>query len=97
MPLLQNPDAEWDRLAENFELGGGVAMVKPKIVLASVLAVLMVVLVIQNTEVVAIKFLFWEFAMSRVILILLATMTGFVCGYVVARITGTRPRDTVQG
>jgi len=66
-------------------------MARPKIIVAGVLALLLLILVIQNTEVVTVTLLFWNFEMSRVILILLATMTGFICGYLVARLTTARP------
>ena len=62
-------------------------MSRPKIVVTVVLALLLLILVIQNSEVVTVTLLFWNFEMSRVILILLATMTGFICGYLVARLT----------
>ena len=57
-----------------------------KILVASMFAVLVMIIVVQNTEVVAVKLLLWEFTMSRVILILLCTGAGFVVGYVVARV-----------
>ena len=65
-------------------------MGKPKLFVVGVMSVLLLILVIQNTEVVKITLLFWQFEMSRVILILLATATGFVGGYVVARLKSAR-------
>lgn len=65
-------------------------MFTPKVILIVVLALLLLVLVIQNSEVVTVSLLFWDFEMSRVILILLATMTGFIGGFTVARLTSTR-------
>jgi uncharacterized integral membrane protein len=70
-------------------------MFKPRIVLAIVLGLLVFILVFQNTEVVTVAFLFWKFEMSRVILILLAVMTGFICGYLVARLTSSRSQDSL--
>jgi len=63
---------------------------KPKLFVVGVMSVLLLILVIQNTEAVKITLLFWQFEMSRVILILLATATGFVGGYVVARLKSAR-------
>jgi len=63
---------------------------RPKVILVGILALLMIILVVQNSEVVKVTLLFWSFEMSRVILILLASMTGFVCGYLVARLTPRR-------
>ena len=65
-------------------------MFRPKIIILGALALLLLILVIQNTEVVTVTLLFWNFGMSRVILILLATMTGFIGGYLVARLTTAR-------
>ena len=65
-------------------------MSRPKIALAGFLAALLIVLVVQNAEVVTVSLLFWKLEMSRVILILLTALTGFICGYVVARLTTPR-------
>ena len=68
-------------------------MIRPKVLIATVLGLLTLIFVLQNTEVVAVKFLFWSFELSRVILILLATATGFACGYVVARLGSGREKS----
>ena len=65
-------------------------MVRPRFILVSALALLLLVLVVQNSEVVTVTLLFWDFEMSRVILILLTTMTGFICGFLVAQLTSAR-------
>ena len=62
-------------------------MPRVKIFIAAALSILLLIIVVQNTEVVTITLLLWSFEMSRVILILVATMTGFMTGYVVARVT----------
>ena len=41
-------------------------------------------LVAQNTEVVDFHLLFWTLSMSRIVLLLLAMMLGFVGGFIVA-------------
>ena len=70
-------------------------MLRPRLIAAVVLALLVLVLVIQNTEVIAIRLFFWEFEASRVILIALAALTGFVCGYLVARVRSA-PRSALE-
>ena len=40
-----------------------------------------VIFTLQNTEVVAVRFLFWKIEMSRVILILIVFLTGMLLGY----------------
>jgi lipopolysaccharide assembly protein A len=63
---------------------------RPKVIITILLAVLFVMIVIQNTEVVTLRFLFWKFSMSRIILMAVILLIGFVGGYIVAKITGTR-------
>ncbi|MCW8935610.1 MAG: lipopolysaccharide assembly protein LapA domain-containing protein [Gammaproteobacteria bacterium] len=38
--------------------------------------------ILQNSEIVSINFLFWKFQMSRIILILVLLVVGFLSGYV---------------
>lgn len=66
-------------------------MSKPRLIAIGLLVLLVLVFVFQNSEVVAVKVLFWEFQMSRVILILLATAVGFAAGFLVCR-AATRAR-----
>ena len=58
------------------------------LVSAATLVVLIVVL--QNTEVVDVRFLLWDFRMSRVVLMVLTGAVGFLAGFVVAKFTGHR-------
>lgn len=44
-----------------------------------------VIFTLQNSEVVAINFLFWRIEMSRVILILVTLLIGFLLGYIFQR------------
>lgn len=44
------------------------------------------VLVVQNTEVVTLRFLFWEVALSRVVLLLLTFVVGGILGFAVAKL-----------
>ena len=45
------------------------------------LVLLVVIFTLQNTEVVNINFLFWQFSMSRVLLIFVLLLTGVVIGW----------------
>ena len=58
---------------------------KTKLLVAGTLTLLVLIIILQNTEVVSVHLLFWEFQMSRVILILLAAFAGFVSGYLLGR------------
>ncbi len=57
---------------------------KPGAILAMIAGALVLILILQNTEVVSVRLLFWEFSMSRVLLILLTAAAGFIAGYAVA-------------
>ena len=51
----------------------------------SILIVLFLLVVVQNTQVVEFQFLFWKIGMSRIIVISFMMLIGFVIGYLVAR------------
>jgi uncharacterized integral membrane protein len=72
---------------------------KAKAIALSGLALLLLLFVVQNTEVVTVNFLFWSLSMSRVILIALTAAVGFACGFLVARLIGRpgRSRPTAPG
>jgi uncharacterized integral membrane protein len=63
---------------------------KPKTIIVVILIVLALVIILQNTEVVTLRFLFWDLSMSRVILIPLLMLVGFVLGYIVTTVRGDR-------
>jgi uncharacterized integral membrane protein len=50
---------------------------------------LILVIILQNTQVVTLQLFFWNFEMSRIVLIVLTLVFGFVIGYVVARLTAS--------
>lgn len=52
----------------------------PKFYLGIGIAVLVAILVVQNTEVVEVRFLFWTLSMSRVLLIPLVFVAGVLVG-----------------
>jgi uncharacterized integral membrane protein len=63
---------------------------KPKIIACLVLAILLLIVLIQNTQIVTLRLFFWKIGMAQILLILLTMMIGFVVGYIVARVTGNR-------
>ena len=65
-------------------------MLRLGLVSAATLVVLIVIL--QNTEVVDVRFLLWDFRMSRVVLMVLTGAVGFLAGFVLAKFTGQRGR-----
>ncbi|MEM1095733.1 MAG: LapA family protein [Bacteroidota bacterium] len=61
-----------------------------KIVLLILLLTLFTVLVLQNTETVSVRLVFVTVTMSRIVLLLMTLLIGFVSGYIVARLGTTR-------
>ena len=67
-------------------------------ILLAIVAVFLVV-VIQNTQVVTLRFLFWRLTISQVALILLVGLVGFAGGYVahMVHVSRTRHKGGVHG
>lgn len=63
---------------------------KPKVIVALVLAGLLVLVVAQNASVVTYRFLFWTMSMSQVILFPFAALLGFLLGYIVGSLNRKR-------
>jgi len=64
---------------------------KVKIILGLTLVVLVVLFTLQNTEVVALRFLWWEFAMSRILMFLLIFAVGLLTGFLLGSHFRSRP------
>jgi uncharacterized integral membrane protein len=67
---------------------------KPKVLFAVVLLVLLIFVVVQNTLQPPVEFriFFWKITMSQVILVPLAVLVGFLFGYFVAK-TGRKKKS----
>ena len=66
---------------------------KAKTIVILVLIGLFLIILIQNTQVVTLRLLFWKIGMSQIILVPVIMLIGFVIGYLVAKATGgTRNR-----
>ena len=63
---------------------------KAKSVVIIVLAVIALILIIQNTEVVPVQLLLWRIWLSRIVLIILMLAIGFGIGFVLAKLTGRK-------
>lgn len=53
-----------------------------KLTTGFVLLILLIIFIIQNTEVVNVRFLFWGLSLSRVLMIFLVFLSGGVVGWV---------------
>ncbi|MBI4962847.1 MAG: LapA family protein [Desulfomonile tiedjei] len=61
-----------------------------KVIAALVAIGVYLIILAQNTEIVTVKLLFWEASMSRIILMTITGMIGFIIGYLFARFSGGR-------
>lgn len=61
---------------------------KPMTIVILVLVALFVIILVQNTQVVTLRLLFWKLGMSQIILVPLTMLIGFIIGYIVAKATG---------
>lgn len=57
-----------------------------KLIVVSIIAVLTGIVIMQNTDVVAFRLLFWQFNMSRILLLLVTLILGFVLGFIIAKL-----------
>ena len=57
---------------------------RPKTIIVLVLLLLSLVILIQNTQVVTLQVFFWHITMSRILLIPILILVGFIIGYLVA-------------
>ncbi|MBW2058164.1 MAG: LapA family protein [Deltaproteobacteria bacterium] len=62
-------------------------MAKVKSIVSGVLIALVIVFVVQNTETVQVRLLFWKVSMSWALMVLIALLIGIVAGWLVR---GTR-------
>ncbi len=72
-------------------------MSKIRLLLTTAIAALALVFVIQNTEVVSVKFLWLDLAMSRAILVVVLLGAGFAIGWLSGRMRRSRRRQPVPG
>ena len=68
-------------------------MAKLKLGIVAILSILLIIVLLQNTEVVSLKLFFWEISMSRILFFPALLLTGFIIGFAVAKIAGSKARD----
>ena len=66
---------------------------KTKHIVGIVVFVLIVIFLIQNTQVVTLRFYFWQLSMSQIILLPLTMLIGIAIGYIIARVTKKGPKQ----
>ena len=54
---------------------------KFKQILFVILLILLVILMVQNSHMITVKFLFWQFSISAIILLLITTIVGMIIGW----------------
>jgi uncharacterized integral membrane protein len=59
---------------------------KVKTIIILILIFLFLIILLQNTEVVGFRIYFWKISMSRIILLPAILVTGFIIGFITAKI-----------
>ncbi len=62
---------------------------KTKIIVLMVLIIIFTIFVSQNTNIIPINALFWQYQMSTIVLICLVFLVGLIAGFMIARIFNT--------
>ncbi|MBW6516714.1 MAG: LapA family protein [Candidatus Cloacimonetes bacterium] len=65
----------------------------PKIILLIVLAIIFIILIVQNSKPIEVDILFWSINMSQIIVFFLILLIGFVGGYIVAKLENRRKHE----
>jgi len=58
---------------------------QPKQIFGIIIGVLLIIVLLQNTQVVSFRFLFWQWSMSRVILFPLVLAVGILIGFIIGK------------
>ena len=56
-----------------------------RLILAAVALLLLVITVAQNTDLITVRFLVWEFSISQIVLITMVGLAGVLVGYAIGR------------
>ena len=67
----------------------------PKVWIPAIVALLFVIVLLQNTDVVTLRVLFWDVSMSQIILIPLVLVIGFVLGFLAAKLLGGKREPAI--
>lgn len=54
---------------------------KPKRIFLAIIAILLIIILVQNTRVINIHILFWTISMSQIILLFIVSLIAFLIGY----------------
>ena len=65
---------------------------KPRNIIILALVTLVLVFLLQNTQVVEVRFFFWKLSMPRILLLFGTLLTGLIAGWFLKTLTSKRPR-----
>ncbi|RJP56388.1 MAG: LapA family protein [Deltaproteobacteria bacterium] len=63
---------------------------KIKTIIILVLVALLVIFLLQNTEVIEVRFLFWQISMSRIVLLFSTLIVGLITGWFLSILTSKK-------
>lgn len=61
---------------------------QPRAIALWVLLALVVIVLLQNTQVIVLRLFFWKISMSQIVLLFLVLLLGFIIGFITAKMTG---------
>jgi uncharacterized integral membrane protein len=61
---------------------------QPKAIALLILFALVVIVLLQNTQVIVLRLFFWKISMSQIVLLFLVLLLGFITGLITAKLTG---------
>lgn len=70
---------------------------KVKAIVISVFAVLLLIVLLQNTQIVNVRLLFWTVSMSRIVLLLVVIVISFLLGYLTHFLLKKRKKENSTG
>lgn len=68
---------------------------KAKTIIILVLILLLLIILIQNTQVVTFSLLFWKISMSRIVLLVVTILLGFIIGLLTCPLIFRKKKNTV--
>lgn len=67
-----------------------------KNIIIVVISILFLTILLQNTEVITLRLIFWNISMSRIIFLPMVLIIGFVLGYLTSEIRRKRKKSDIS-
>ena len=85
---------EIESIARTIRIKGRGPDMNTKIIVMLTAILLAVIIMVQNTQVIRMRLLFWSLDISKILLLVILLLLGFVVGYVVATISNKKSSES---